>query len=88
MLSGEDVRVIVVVGFKLELIMEAAPDVLFAYNERYDQTNTSKSLLRALRLTRPRPGVLWLSGDVVFDPAILDAVRGTLEPRGSPSSIV
>ncbi|HEX3829181.1 MAG TPA: phosphocholine cytidylyltransferase family protein [Sporichthyaceae bacterium] len=70
---GEDARVIVVVGFKLELIMEAAPDVLFAYNERYDQTNTSKSLLRALRLTGPG-GVLWLNGDVVFDPAILAAV--------------
>jgi CDP-glycerol glycerophosphotransferase len=54
--------------------MEAAPDVLFAYNERYDQTNTSKSLLRALRLSGP-VGVLWLNGDVVFDPAILDAVR-------------
>jgi len=70
---GPGVPIIVVVGFKLELVMEAAPDVLFAYNERYDQTNTSKSLLRALRLTGPG-GVLWLNGDVVFDPAILRAV--------------
>lgn len=67
---GEHTSVLVVVGFKLELIMEAHPDVLFAYNERYDQTNTSKSLLRALTLSGP-DGVLWLNGDVVFDPAIL-----------------
>jgi choline kinase len=71
---GAATAVIVVVGFKLELVMEAAPDVLYAYNERYDQTNTSKSLLRALRLTGPG-GVLWMNGDVVFDPAILGAVR-------------
>jgi CDP-glycerol glycerophosphotransferase len=70
---GADVPVIVVVGFKLELIMEAHPDVLYAYNERYDQTNTAKSLLRALRLAGPG-GVLWMNGDVVFDPAILQAV--------------
>jgi choline kinase len=70
---GADVPVIVVVGFKLDLIMEAHPDVLYAYNERYDQTNTAKSLLRALRLAGPG-GVLWLNGDVVFDPAILQAV--------------
>jgi CDP-glycerol glycerophosphotransferase len=70
---GADVPVIAVVGFKLELIMEAHPDLLYAYNERYDQTNTAKSLLRALRLTTPG-GVLWLNGDVVFDPAILTAV--------------
>jgi CDP-glycerol glycerophosphotransferase len=74
---GEGTSVIVVVGFKLELIMEAAPEVLFAYNERYDQTNTCKSLLRALRLTGPG-GVLWLNGDVVFDPAILSALRPQL----------
>ena len=67
---GADVPVVVVVGFKLELIMEAHPDVLYAYNERFDQTNTAKSLLRALRLTAPG-GVLWLNGDVVFDPALL-----------------
>jgi hypothetical protein len=33
------------------------------YNERYDQTNTSKSLLRALKATG-KGGVLWMNGDV------------------------
>ena len=39
----------IVVGFKLELVMEAAPDAVFVYNENYDQTNTNRSLLKALQ---------------------------------------
>lgn len=68
---GSSIQITVVVGFKLESIMEAVPDVAFAYNESYDQTNTSKSLLKALQLTG-RSGVIWLNGDVVFDPAVLE----------------
>jgi choline kinase len=67
------IRITVVVGFKRDLIMEAFPDVLFAYNELYDQTNTSKSLLRALELSAPG-GALWLNGDVVFHEQILERV--------------
>lgn len=67
---GADTKISIVVGFKLELIMEAAPTATFVYNESYDQTNTSKSLLRALRASHEGP-VLWMNGDVVFDPAIL-----------------
>ena len=67
------IRITVVVGFKRDLIMEAFPDVLFAYNEIYDQTNTSKSLLRGLQLSADG-GVLWLNGDVVFDIAILERI--------------
>ncbi len=51
--------------------MEALPRLLFAYNEDYEDTNTSKSLLRALELSADGP-VLWLNGDVVFDPSLLD----------------
>jgi len=72
---GEEHRVLVVVGFKHEIIMETFPDLTFAYNESYDQTNTNRSLLKALRLTHPGQGVLWMNGDVVFDPAILEALR-------------
>jgi choline kinase len=74
---GGEARVTVVVGFKLELVMEAVPDVAFVYNESYDQTNTSKSLLKALRLSHDG-GVLWLNGDVVFDPAVLERVRSLM----------
>ena len=70
---GEKARITVVVGFKLEMIMEAHPAASFVYNEVYDQTNTSKSLLRALRASQ-ESGVLWLNGDVVFDHKVLERV--------------
>jgi choline kinase len=71
---GREAEILVVVGFKLEMILEAAPDVTFAYNEVYDRTNTSKSLLKALRVTGDR-GVLWMNGDVVFHPDVLRRVQ-------------
>ena len=61
----------IVVGYKLEHIIEAFPQASFVYNEEYDQTNTSKSLMRALAASQSG-GVLWMNGDVVFDPRILD----------------
>jgi choline kinase len=67
---GADVTVTTVVGYKLEHIVEAFPDNSYVYNERYDQTNTSKSLLRALQASKDG-GVLWMNGDVVFDPEAL-----------------
>jgi choline kinase len=68
---GQDTCITAVVGYRGKLIMKAAPDLLFAYNPDYKTTNTSKSLLRALRTSR-EGGVLWLNGDVVFDPAVLE----------------
>ena len=67
---GSDTHVQIVVGFKLDLILEAAPDAVFVYNERYDQTNTCKSLMKALRSSAEGP-VVWMNGDVVFEPAVL-----------------
>jgi choline kinase len=66
----EDARVMTVIGFKLELIIEAFPDVTYVYNENYDQTNTNRSLLKALRQSFDG-GVVWMNGDVVFDPQVL-----------------
>jgi len=71
---SDSARISIVVGFKLEMIMEAHPDVSFIYNEAYDQTNTSKSLLKALRASQ-ESGVLWMNGDVVFDARVLDRVK-------------
>ena len=68
---GPEVPVTAVVGFRCEMIMQAAPDLTFLYNPDFAVTNTSKSLLRALRTSRDG-GVLWLNGDVVFDPAVLE----------------
>jgi len=73
-----DAQLYIVVGFKLEMILEAQPRALFVYNEVYDQTNTSKSLLRLLRQSGDG-GVLWMNGDVVFDPQILERVRPLIE---------
>ncbi len=79
---GEDLRVSTVVGFKLDLILEAFPDVNYIYNEAYDQTNTNRSLLKALRLSTGG-GVLWMNGDVVFDPAVLTAITPHIEAEQS-----
>ncbi|MCX8453062.1 NTP transferase domain-containing protein [Paenarthrobacter ureafaciens] len=71
---GGDLRLTVVVGYKLEQILEHVPHASFVYNENFDQTNTSKSLLKALR-NSAEGGVLWMNGDVVFDPRILDILN-------------
>ncbi len=70
---GKAAKVTIVVGYKLEHIIEAFPEASFVYNEQYDQTNTSKSLMRALQASGPG-GVLWMNGDVVFDPTVLERV--------------
>ncbi len=76
---GDNVHISIVVGFKMNLIMEAASaDASFVYNELYDQTNTNKSLLKALRLA-PEGDVLWMNGDVVFVPGLLDSLTEHIE---------
>lgn len=79
---GETYRLMIVVGFKLEAIIERFPEATFVYNELYDQTNTSKSLLKALRASGDG-GVLWMNGDVVFDPEVLNRVKPSIEANQS-----
>ena len=79
---GESYRVMIVVGFKLEAIIERFPEATFVYNEFFDQTNTSKSLLKALQASGDG-GVLWLNGDVVFDPQVLVRVTEFVESNQS-----
>jgi len=62
--------IVIVVGFKKELIMEAFPDLIFVYNDYFDTTNTSKSLLKALNKVKDED-VLWINGDVVYDHRII-----------------
>ncbi len=86
-LLGEDFDptwICAVVGFKKDLIMEEFPDILYVYNRDYGDTNTSKSLLRALILTKDEP-VLWLNGDVVFDEEVVDVL---LSATGRDESFV
>jgi choline kinase len=79
---GETYRLMIVVGFKLEAIIERFPEATFVYNELYDQTNTSKSLLKALRASGDG-GVLWMNGDVVYDPEVLNRVKPQIEANQS-----
>lgn len=83
---GSDATITTVVGYKLEHIIDAFPDVDYVYNEQYDQTNTSKSLLRALKATG-KHGVLWMNGDVVFDPQVLVRVAGRVHADESFVSV-
>ena len=59
-----------VVGFKKDLIMESFPNLTYVYNQYFDQTNTAKSLLKAIKKYR-KESILWMNGDIVFDKKIL-----------------
>jgi len=72
----------VVVGFKKDLIMERFPELTYVYNPFFDRTNTSKSLLQALK-KHPDKSVLWFNGDVVFDEKILDILNPHIEANTS-----
>lgn len=69
--SVDDITVII--GFKKDLIMESFPDLSYIYNQSFDRTNTSKSLLKGLK-KYPKSSILWLNGDVVFDEKILEYI--------------
>ena len=76
----------VVVGFKKELIMEKFPDLTYIYNQYFDATNTSKSLLKALQKNR-NEDVLWLNGDVVFDSELLQVIKQEIGKKESFVSV-
>ena len=79
---GSDARITTVVGYRAETIIDAFPNASYVHNEAYDQTNTSKSLMRALAATG-RGGVLWMNGDVVFDPRVLGRAVDLIEREQS-----
>jgi choline kinase len=72
----------VVVGFKKDLIMEKFPELTYIYNPFFDRTNTSKSLLRALKKHKNQ-SVLWLNGDVVFDADVLKTLKPHIDENKS-----
>jgi choline kinase len=75
-----------VVGFKKDLIMERFPEVNYVYNPFFDQTNTSKSLLQALKKHRGK-SVLWFNGDVVFDEKLLSVLLKDIQENNSFISV-
>ena len=66
-------NIIAIVGYKKDLIMESFPNLLYVYNNFYDTTNTSKSLLAGLHKIE-NENVLWLNGDVVFEKELLPQI--------------
>lgn len=58
-------NILVVVGYRKELIVSRHPELSYTFNERFSLTNTSKSLLKGLSLLDD--DVIWLNGDVIFD---------------------
>lgn len=76
----------VVVGFKKDLIMERFPDLTYIYNQFFDATNTSKSLLKALQKYR-NEDVLWLNGDVIFDAELFTVLNREIEQKNSFVSV-
>ena len=72
----------VVVGFKKDLIMERFPELTYVYNPFFDRTNTSKSLLQALKKHK-NESVMWFNGDVVFDEKLLDIFNPYIEQNQS-----
>ena len=75
-----------VVGFKKNLIMEQFPEVNYVYNPFFDTTNTSKSLLRALKKHRGN-SILWFNGDVVFDPQLVSLLQNEMSNNQSFVSV-
>jgi choline kinase len=76
----------VVVGFKKDLIMERFPDLTYIYNQFFDATNTSKSLLKALKKYQ-QEDVLWLNGDVIFDAELFSVLKEEIDVENSFVSV-
>ena len=66
-------NIIAIVGYKKNWIMESFPNLLYVYNNFYDTTNTSKSLLAGL-IKIENEDVVWLNGDVVFEKELLPQI--------------
>jgi len=66
-------EIIIVVGFKKDIIMEKYPDVVYKYNPFYHMTNTSKSLMLTLQ-SIDVGDTLWLNGDVFLESEVVGKV--------------
>ncbi|MCP5103038.1 MAG: NTP transferase domain-containing protein, partial [bacterium] len=66
-------NIVLVVGYKKEMIMERFSNLAFVYNKDFDITNTGKSLLFGLKKLKGND-VLWINGDVVFEPDIIKKI--------------
>ena len=65
--------IFVVVGYNKDMIMKKFPNLNYIFNDQFRTTNTSKSLLKALKKIVDED-VLYLDGDVYFDREVLDVI--------------
>jgi len=68
-----DEDIFIVVGYKKEEIMDSFPDFVFIYNERFEVTNTAKSLLKAISRIK-NEDILWINGDVFCEEKVVSKV--------------
>lgn len=78
-----DSKINLVIGYKAESLADAFPKLGHIYAAEYDTTNTSKSLLSALKVLPAGNGVLWLNGDVVFDEELIFYVSNQINQSKS-----
>jgi len=62
-------NVVIVTGYKQELIKERYLSITQVINEEYPTTNTAKSLLNGIRMINE--DIIFMNGDVIFHPDIL-----------------
>ncbi len=68
-------NILVVVGYKKEHILKLFPTLNFVFNDKYQTTNTAKSLLLALQ--KINDDVICVAGDLYFDEDVLDLFLNT-----------
>ena len=65
-------NVLVITGYKNNIIKSSFPHINQVNNTRFDKTNTSKSLL--IGLSKLNEDIIFMNGDIVFDPDILKLI--------------
>ena len=84
--SATTCTVTIVVGYKLEHIIEAFPDGVVRLQRASTTRPTRPRACCAPCRPRGTGGVLWMNGDVVFDPRILDRAADADRTRPVASS--
>ena len=64
----------IIVGYKSDLIISRYPGLNTIKNDNYTSTNTSKSLFLGLSRLGENDDIIFLNGDVVFNPEILNLI--------------
>ena len=63
----------IVVGYKKSLIIQKYPSLNYIINDKYESTNTAKSLLLALNNIE-NEDIIWINGDLIIDENIFKKI--------------